>query len=354
MQKHINNFVDDLGALSDPKCFNAAIELGGADTTRLIHFYRDMVTVRSVEERIAKLSSSGEIITPVHLGVGQEAIAVGVSACLSHKDKVYSGHRGHSHYLALHASLDGLFAELLGRATGVCSGMGGSMHLYAPEVGFHGSVPIVGATIPIAVGAALACKMDGDGCVAIAYFGDGACEEGVLHESMNLAKAMNLPIIFVCENNFYSSHLDIHLRQPSNSVARFAEAHRISHHTVDGNDVLAVEKAAGSLIEDARSGLGPSFLEAITFRWLGHVGPNDDIDVGVRRSPEELADWKGRDPIRRLADALLTERDITNDTLVGIKTDVEHAIESAVNFAKNSDFPEEQTLLEYVYAGERL
>lgn len=311
-----------------------------------------MVTIRLTEERIADLYVAQETRTPVHLGIGQEAVAVGVSAHLNSGDKIYSGHRGHSHYLAMHAPLRGIIAEILGRETGASGGMGGSMHLYAPESGFHGSVPIVGATIPIAVGAGIACKMDGRGQVAVCYFGDGACEEGVLHESLNLARVMDLPVLFVCENNLYSSHLDIHLRQPSNSVARFAEAHRVDHRVVDGNDVMAVAGAAGDLIASARAGNGPGFLEAVTFRWRGHVGPEADIDVGVRRSPEELAAWKRRDPVRRLAEALVNDRGIDSSRFDEIAAATHAALDDAVTFARGSDYPPISVLMDYVYAGD--
>lgn len=346
----MKDFENALGKLADPSQLTEAIDLKNAPTQWLVDKYRDMMTIRRAEERIARLYVDQETKTPVHLGIGQEAVAVGVSAHLNAGDKIYSGHRGHSHYLALHAPLDAMMAEVLGRATGTSRGMGGSMHLFAPEAGFHGSVPIVGATIPIAVGAGIACKMDGNGQVAVAYFGDGACEEGVVHESLNLARVMDLPVLFVCENNLYSSHLDIHLRQPSNSVARFAAAHRVEHRVVDGNDLLAVSEAASDLIARARAGEGPGFLEAVTFRWLGHVGPNEDIDVGVRRSPEELAAWKRRDPVRRLTDALTGSRGVRASTFADIDAAIAAQIEAAVAFARSSGYPEGNVLLDYVYA----
>jgi pyruvate dehydrogenase E1 component alpha subunit len=327
-----------------------SLDLKNAPTAWLMDCYRDMVTIRRTEEMIADLYVAQETRTPVHLGIGQEAVAVGISAHLNSGDRVYSGHRGHSHYLAMRAPLRGIMAEVLGRATGASGGMGGSMHLYGPEAGFHGSVPIVGATIPIAVGAGIACKMDGKGQVAVCYFGDGACEEGVLHESLNLARVMDVPVLFVCENNFYSSHLDIHLRQPSNSVARFAEAHMVDRRVVDGNDVMAVSAAASDLIASARAGNGPGFLEAVTFRWRGHVGPESDIDVGVMRSPEELTAWKRRDPVRRLVDALVEDRGIDKSRFDEIDSEVDTAIAEAVAFARGSEYPHDRVLLDYVYA----
>lgn len=347
----MNSFENALGPLADPANFADALVLHNAATDWLMACYRDMWLIRSAEETVADLYRNKETFTPIHLGIGQEAVAVGVSAHLTAQDRVYSGHRGHSHYLAMHASLDKMMAEILGRATGASAGMGGSMHLYAPEAGFHGSVPIVGATIPVAVGAGLACKMDGKGQVAVCYFGDGACEEGVLHESLNLARVMDLPVLFVCENNLYSSHLDIHLRQPSNSTARFAQAHRIPHQVVDGNDVVGLAHTAGSLIADARAGKGPGFIEAVTFRWRGHVGPNEDIDVGVRRSPKELVAWKKRDPIRRLRDALEADRNVDAAAFEAVHAAIAQQIDSAVTLARAAPRPDPSVILDYVYAG---
>lgn len=224
------------------------------------------------------------------------------------------------------------------------------MHLFAPEVGFHGSVPIVGATIPIAAGAGLAAKMDGRGDVAIAYFGDGACEEGVMHETLNMAAVMKLPVVFVVENNLYSSHLDIGLRQPANSVGRFAEANQITVRVVDGNDFVAVAHAAGELIDAARRGEGPGFLEAVTFRWRGHVGPNEDIDVGVQRAPEILEAWKKRDPIARLWQSLKSHRGADPEVFSALEAAVRDQVKAAVESALAAPYPEESALLDFVYA----
>jgi len=346
----MDNFHNELGNLSDPRQYTEPLDLKNYSTEWCLKSFRDMLKIRRAEEAIADLYKQQETKTPVHLGVGQEAIAVGISSHLTPKDRVYSGHRSHSHYLALQSPLSTLFAEVLGRETGASGGMGGSMHLYSPDHGFHGSVPIVGATIPVAVGAGLACKMDSRGDVAVCYFGDGASEEGVLHESLNLAKIMKLPVLFVCENNLYSSHLDIHIRQPSNSIARFARAHHIDCSVVDGNDVVEIADIAGRLIANARNGMGPCFIEAVTFRWLGHVGPNDDVDVGIHRSIEELNLWKMRDPIGRLSCSLIENRAIQQQQLNSIENEVNLEIESALGFARNSSFPPHNVLLDYVYA----
>lgn len=227
--------------------------------------------------------------------------------------------------------------------------MGGSMHLCARSVGFQGSVPLVGATIPIAVGTALAAQKQGSGDVGVAYFGDGATEEGVLHESMNLASLYRLPVLFVCENNLFSSHLDISLRQPSDRVARFAEAHRVTAFTVDGNDVMAVSKAAQKLLERARGGDGPGFLEAVTYRHRGHVGYMDDIDVGVRRKMDDLSAWKRRDPIGRLAQAMIAA-DLTSVTeLKEQEAALRAEVNSACDRALEAPYPPATALLSAVF-----
>jgi len=344
------NFEDELSALCDPRKFQEPLDLKNFSEQQTLDFYRSMFLIRRSEEEIADLSLGQEIKTPVHLAIGQEAVSVGISSSLTPDDKIYSGHRGHAHYLALGASLNGLFAEVMGKETGVCKGMGGSMHLYDPDVGFHGSVPIVGGTIPIAVGAALACKYDNKGAIALCYFGDGAAEEGVLHESLNLAKTMELPILFVCENNLYSSHLDIDLRQPSNRISRFAEAHKIDITLLDGNDVISISASIKEVIEKIRAGSGPHFLEAVTFRWRGHVGPDINLDVGVRRSKKELEAWMKRDPIERLKLAILYEKQSLAEEIAEIENDVNTKINEAIKFAKASPYPPLKNLLDFVYS----
>jgi pyruvate dehydrogenase E1 component alpha subunit len=339
-----------LGPLADPQLFNEPLELGNFDTSSLVEFYRSMLKIRLAEEVVADLYVAGEVRCPCHLGIGQEAVAVGVSAALRSTDRIYGGHRSHSHYLAAGGDLSAMIAEIFGKSTGSSAGMGGSMHLYAPEVGFHGSVPIVGATIPIAAGAALAAKMDGRGDVAVAYFGDGACEEGVLHETLNMAAVMALPVLFVAENNLYSSHLDIKLRQPFDSVARFAQANGVEAERVDGNDVVEVARVADRLVQASREGRGPGFIEAVTFRWRGHVGPNEDIDVGVRRSPEELAAWKGRDPIGRIRSALTANNRVDPALFGQIEREIRAEIEDAVTAARAAPYPPDSALLDIVYA----
>lgn len=342
----------DLGGLADPARFREPLDITGQDTARLLRLLRSMWQIRVVEEQVAALVVAGLAKTPCHLGIGQEAVAVGVCAELRNTDRVFGGHRSHSQFLALGGSPFGLLAEILGRVEGVSHGMGGSMHLYGASVGFHGSVPLVGATIPIAVGAALAAQMDGADSIAVAFFGDGACEEGVFHESLNLAVVYNLPVLFVVENNLFASHLDIQFRQPSDRVARYADAHRVRNRTVDGNDVLTVQGAAKELIDAARAGQGPGLLEAVTYRFRGHVGPNEDIDVGVNRRMEDVESWKRRCPIRRLSEALLAGKAVTEAELKRLQTDVHAEVAEAVSKAKAGHYPPKTALLDLVYAND--
>ena len=192
------------------------------------------------------------------------------------------------------------FAEILGRKEGLCGGFGGSMHLQDKSRGFYGSVPIVAGTVPLAVGAAFSCKLDASDAVAVAYLGDGAVEEGVVHESLNLASVMELPILFVVENNFFASHMHIGIRQPRYDTIRFAEAHNIRAELIDGNNVFEMLRISNDFVSRIRVDRKPAFIEAVTYRHLGHVDWRDDIDVGVQRSESDLKFWKRRDPIDRL------------------------------------------------------
>lgn len=350
-------WVSELGPLANPALFTAPVELCELSTDVLVSKLRDMVLIRVAEEVIADMTAAGEVKCPVHLAIGQEAASVGVAAHLRPSDRAFGCHRSHSHYLAMGGSLDGLMAEVLGRADGCSRGFGGSMHLFGKDVGFYGSVPIVAGTIPLAVGAAMAAKMDGptpDGGfnVGIAFFGDGACEEGVFHESLNMAAAFRLPMIFVVENNLFSSHLDIHLRQPSDRIARFAEAAKIPFASVDGNDVVTVMNTADKLIGGARAGKGPALIEAVTYRWRGHVGPDENIDVGVRRTAGEIQAWKRRDPVTRLVRAL-EPRGYTAADFTTLQEEVRAQVEASRDRARAGAWPDPALLTSTVYAAPR-
>jgi len=341
---------DNLDKLSNPKFFHDHLDVDDIATEQLIEQLKSMLIIRMTEQYIGSMRRDGFIGGPVHLGVGQEAVAVGISQWLRKTDRVFGAHRSHSHILALGSSLHGLFAEILGKNTGHSGGMGGSMHLQDKENGFYGSVPIVAGTVSLAVGAGIAAKFQKNNDVAVAYFGDGACEEGTVHESLNLASILKSPVLFVVENNLFASHMHISQRQTQNSTARFAHANGIPAAVVDGNDVVAVQVAAKKLIEDARAGKGPGFLEAVTYRWYGHVDWRDDIDVGVERSTEDLKNWRARDPVERLKQSLVRKGCWDDTQHQECCTQIEYEIDEAWGRAMSDPYPSEAALLERVYA----
>lgn len=340
----------NLGALADPCAYQGVLDISGQDAKDLWGYLRMIVTIRLAEQHLAAKRRDGTIGGPVHLGVGQEAVAVGVSKHLRSTDRIFGTHRSHAHVLAMGSSLHGLFAEVLGRDTGLSRGMGGSMHLWDQPRGFYGSVPIVAATVPLAVGAGLAAKMQGLSDIGVAYFGDGAVEEGVVHESLNLASVMRAPTLFVVENNLFASHMHISLRQPKDATARFAAAHDIPYEIVDGNDVLKVQEASARLIARARAGDGPGYLEAVTYRWYGHVDWREDIDVGVTRSADALANWRKRDPLARLAKAMVDSGICQSADIDQVGNEVAADVESAWLLATADPYPELGTMLDRVYA----
>ena len=339
----------DVTQLVDPLQFRHNVSIDGVEKHILVDMLRKMVVIRKAEEKIAQHVETGEIKCPCHLGIGQEAVGVAVGLAMRNTDRAFGAHRSHTHYLALNEDTYSLFAEVLGKFSGCSHGMGGSMHIIDNKNGFRGSVPIVGATIPIATGAGLAAKMDKTGDIAISYFGDGACEEGVLHESLNMASVMKLPVLYVCENNLFSSHLHIELRQPSNTTARFADSHRIKNNTVDGNDVVGMYKLLDKEITEMRNSSRPFYLEAFTYRWRGHVGHREDIDVGVKRG-DELKLWKLRDPIQRLLNSMIAKEIYTQDEFDQLSNSIQIKINNDWLKAESAEYPEKDFLLSTVYA----
>lgn len=319
----------------------------GETLTRL---YREMLRIRMVEEKIAQLYPEQKMRCPVHLCIGQEAVAAGVCANLSRDDYVLSGHRAHGHYLAKGGNLGAMMAELYGKVTGCSRGIGGSMHLVDLTAGFVGSTPIVGSTIPIAVGVAFGSVMRREARVTVVFFGEAATEEGVFHESLNFASLKRLPVVFVCENNLYSVYSPLSVRQPENrEVYQLAKGHNVESCQADGNDVVEVHNLSEQAINKARGGGGPSFLEFKTYRWREHCGPNYDNVLGYR-TESEFFQWKNRCPIERLKEGLLKEGVLCNQDIDSIVRDLEAEIEAAIAFAKQSPFPEEQLLSLNVYA----
>jgi len=312
----------------------------------LMRMFRTMTRIRVFEERLADLVEKGGINTPCHLYIGQEAIATGVCTALNDDDYVWGGHRSHGHYLAKGGDMRAMIAEIYGKATGCSKGRGGSMHLFAGQVGILGTVPLVAATIPLAVGSALASKLRADGKVSVSFFGDGAVEEGHFHESVNIAALYRLPVIFVCENNLYASHLSLAERRLKDNIEKAGEVHGVPAERIDGNDVLGVHETASRAVERARRGLGPSLIECRTYRWRGHVGPSWDMDVGVKRK-DELSEWLSRDPVKRVHKML---SEVIGETeLQAVTNDVQTEVDDAISFALESAYPDASELRQYVF-----
>lgn len=263
-----------------------------------INLWRAMLRIRRIEEAIAERYPRGEMRCPMHLSIGQEAVAVGVCAALGEEDAVFSGHRAHAHYLARGGDLKRFIAEMFGREDGCCRGRGGSMHLADRTNGFWGSTPIVGGTVPIAVGVAWAARLRGENRLTIVFLGDGCFEEGVVHESMNFAALHRLAILFVCENNGYSVYTGLAERQPVRPIHGIARAHGLSVEAGDGNDVEFVQASTTRAVARARSNGGPQFLEYATYRWREHCGPFYDDNLGYRPAGE-LIGWELLCPVAR-------------------------------------------------------
>ncbi len=313
----------------------------------LLELYRLMTRIRLFEEKIVELYPQQEMKTPVHLCIGQEAIAAGVCIHLHKEDYIFSTHRSHGHCIAKGMPLAPIAAELYGKITGCCKGRGGSMHLVDPEWGIPGSTAIVGGSTPLAVGAALSAKMQGNGRISVAFFGDGASEEGTFHESLNFAALHSLPVIFVCENNFYATNSPQSARQPARTIAEKGYGYGIPSRMLDGNNVMAVYESAAEAVERARRGEGPSLLEYQTYRWKGHVGPSCDVDMGCR--PRDQHDeWLQKCPYDFFRQHLLTDVGISGSEIEAVDAVVDADIEAAIRFGQQSEFPRVQDLYEYV------
>jgi pyruvate dehydrogenase E1 component alpha subunit len=308
-----------------------------------------MLRIRILEEKIAELYSEREMRCPVHLSIGQEAIGAGVCANLTPKDYVLSNHRSHAHYLAKGGNLNAMVAEIYGKETGCCKGKGGSMHLVDISAGFLGALPIVASSIPIAVGVAFGSMMRREKRVTTVFFGDGAIEQGVVHESINFAVLKNLPVVFVCENNMYSVYSQFSVRQPAGrEIFKLFAGHGIDSYQGDGNNVMEVYQMAEQAVRKAKSGNGPTFLEFKTYRWLEHCGPNYDNDIGYR-TESEFQEWKQHCPLRRLKDHLLDNGILFNKGVDDMERKIIIEIDNAIAFAKESLFPDDQLLLQDIY-----
>ena len=299
-----------------------------------------MLRIRLAEEGIANHYAEQEMRCPVHLSVGQEAIPVGVSAAMRRDDRVASNHRCHAHYLGKGGSLRAMMAEIYGKLAGCCGGRGGSMHLFDDDVGVMFSQPIVGSSVAVGVGIAYAFQRRGQDGICVAYLGDAAMEEGVFHESANFAALHKIPVVFVCENNLYSVYTPIKQRQPERSITLLATAHGMPASHVDGNDVEAVHGAARAAIDHARSGAGPAFVLADTYRWREHCGPNYDNHIGYR-SEDEFLDWKKRCPVERTRARLIARGALTENEYAALVREVNVEIEDSIAVAWDAPLPDQ-------------
>ena len=315
--------------------------------TQQLAFYRQMLMIRRTEEQLAKSYQAGMIPGACHTYIGEEAVASGVCAHLRHTDAVFSTHRGHGHALAKGVPPREVIAELYGRVTGCSRGRGGSMHLFSPEVGMMGTSGIVGPCILQATGAGYSFKLMKTDQVGVAFFGDGAVNNGAFHEGLNLAAIWDLPVIFVNENNMYATEVAFSYATRNTEVAERAATYKIPSIAVDGNDVLAVYAAAGQAVSRARAGGGPSFIECKTYRTRAHAEGMRDAGY---RTQEEVDTWKSRDPIALLRERLLTTDTADQTEIDSIDTEIKNLVEEGAEFAKNSPYPDPTTVADYIFS----
>lgn len=316
----------------------------GLSEGRLLELYRRMLLIRKFDETADRLFEQGLVKGTVHTSIGQEAVSVGVCACLEERDVILSTHRGHGNAIAKGCQVKPMMAELLGRRAGLCKGKGGSMHIADLPRGLYGANPIVGANIPIATGIALAMNLQKKPLVCVAFFGDGASNQGTFHEGLNLAAIWKVPAVFVCENNQYAVSVPVAKSTAVRDIAERAKAYDIPGAVVDGMDLLSVYEAARLAVERARSGGGPSLLEMKTYRFRGHS--RGDPPAGPYRTKEELERWKARDPVLQLEGLLKLD----SATIDRLNAEATAEIEAGVEFAKASEPPSPEEALEDVYA----
>ena len=309
-----------------------------------LQLYRNMALIRRFEDGVAEAYAEGFIGGFTHLYIGQEAVATGAISAINHDDYVIGTYRDHAHALVREISPRALMAELYGRVTGVCKGKGGSMHFCDPERYFMGGYAIVGGNLPLAVGLALSIQMRNEDRVVMAFLGDGASNQGVFHESLNMAKLWELPVIFVVENNFYGIATDVRISSAFNEIHRKAQGYGMPGHVVNGMDVIAVREECEEVVKYVRHGSGPVLIEARCYRYQGH----SMTDPGRYRSQAEADLWRKRDPIPRLAKQLV-QQGLDASRLDAIQREVNEAVQDAMRFAESSPEPPDEALYEDVY-----
>ena len=322
----------------------------GLGKDRLLDMYRTMQTIRQFESRVKEIFQEGKIPGFVHVSIGEEASATGVAAALTDTDYITSTHRGHGHLIAKGGDVKPMMAELFGKKTGYCKGKGGSMHIANFELGILGANGIVGAGLPIATGAGLAAKVRGSGEVAACFFGDGASNEGTFHESLNLAAAWKLPVVYVCENNLYGEFTAGRDVTSVKDIADRARGHDMPGVVVNGNDVVEVYEATREAVERARKGDGPTLLECKTYRWEGHV-VGEEAFLGKRsyRPADEIEAWKKRCPLTGFEQRFVPGN-FTAEELEAVRTEVGRRIDEAVQFALDSPLPAPEEALDDMFS----
>lgn len=315
---------------------------------QLVEMYRRMVRIRRFEENVVEMVASGEIPGAAHTSIGQEGEIVGACAALRTDDYMVGNHRSHGHPIGKGAQLKGLMAELLGKRTGVNRGKSGSMHLADFSIGSVGETSILGSGIPVAAGAALGAKMQGSDRVCLCFFGDGASNEGAVHEGLNLAAVWKLPVIYLCENNGYAVTVPAEKTVAVRDIAERAKAYDIPGVTVDGQDAIAVFEVVSEAVKRARAGQGPSLVEAKTYRFRHHAeGPL--FDNLQYRTDEELMRWKGRDPLVILRTRLLESSILNEDEIAQIEQNAQEDVQAAIAFARESAYPDPEEAFEGLY-----
>jgi len=315
------------------------------ERTGLVELFARMCLIRAFEQRVSSLYRGSEIPGFIHTSLGQEAVAVGVCAALRDDDWIATTHRGHGHCLAKGADLDAAMAELFGKATGLCKGKGGSMHIADPRKGILGANAIVGASLPLATGAALSSRLLGRDGVSVAFFGEGAVNQGTFHESVNLAAIWQLPVLFVCENNRYAEFTDSSTMSRREGVAGVGPAYGVPGALVDGNDVEAVFAAAQEAVDFCRAGDGPRLLEAETYRWQGHY----EGDPQRYKPAEEAEAWRRRDPLIVARGRIEAEGLAADGELDALLSDAEARVARAEEFARSSPYPDLDEIARDVY-----